>query len=93
MKHITHLFVITLLLFHLSVVHAEVSVSTPSGTTATSSADTKESNDVKNIKEKLASITRKKISGQWEVFAKSKMTKYHSLTVRELSILLRLMNH
>ena len=60
MKHITYLFVISLLLFNLSMVRAEVPVSTPSGTTATSSADTKESNDVKNIKEKLASITRKK---------------------------------
>jgi hypothetical protein len=52
--------VISLLLFSLATVHAEVAVSTPSGTTATTSADTKESNDVKNIKEKLASITRKK---------------------------------
>ena len=75
MKHITHLFVITLLLFHLSVVHAEVSVSTPSGTTATSSADTKESNDVKNIKEKLASITRKKDQRAMGGFCKIKDDK------------------
>lgn len=60
MKHLTYLFVISLLLFNLTMVRAEVAISTPSGTTATSSADTKESNDVKNIKEKLASITRKK---------------------------------
>lgn len=75
MKHITYLFVISLLLFNLSVVRAEVAISTPSGTTASSSADTKESNDVKNIKEKLASITRKKDQRAMGGFCKIKDSK------------------
>lgn len=75
MKLITYLFVISLLLFNLSMVRAEVAISTPSGTTATSSADTKESNDVKNIKEKLASITRKKDQRAMGGFCKIKDSK------------------
>lgn len=60
MRNIVLLFATSVLLFSQTSVRSEVTTSTPSGATATSAADTKENQDVKNIKEKLASITRKK---------------------------------